>query len=421
MSGRTLKVQRRDAWRFASLTRSHTHDPRVDVVHGPLKTTGVDLVQSILVLVGSVVEQKALAETFWEFTPMAGEVDIIESVALGKPRVDRAAGIIHDVKLLGKNSANNNGKRQYTDSAMEKAVTLYEGASVNLDHDLKGGSRKVEDRFGKAENVKFIKGEGLRGDLRYNVEHPRANQVAWFAEHMPDALGFSPHQRGACRMVGGVEMVEEIKSVRCVDLVADPATTKSLFESVTSTSAAAAVILDDATLSKADKVRRIQELLEGSETPNPTPPKKDKPMDKNELTLDLVESRPDLVQALIAKQADAQRVKTLTEEVANLQKKLDDAAAATALANRKAANEKLLTEAKLPAQLITPHFKTLIENAPDDTTVKALIEDRKLLIGTVNRPRAADPTSVDASDRKVLGLAGERPDSKSFAAGLKGR
>ena len=47
-------------------------------------------------------------------------------------RVDREAGILYGVKVLGFESRNN---RSYKRSAVAQAVKLYEGAKVNIDHD----------------------------------------------------------------------------------------------------------------------------------------------------------------------------------------------------------------------------------------------------------------------------------------------
>jgi len=418
-SGREFRFRRRAADRFASLHKSPTGDPRVSLVHGPLRVSGVDAVQSIVVqLVGSVDQAKQLAESFWEFAPMAAnESDIIESVRMDKSQVDAAAGLIRNVKVVGFKSANNDGKREYAPAGLRKAAPLYEGIQVNIDHDRKGTERRVADRFGKLEQIKFVESDGLRGDLRYNVKHPLAGQVAWFAENMPEALGFSHHTRGSCRMQGGVEIVEEIKAVRCVDIVADPATTRSLFESEGGLSESVQAVLADSALDTVAKVRRITELLEGSETPIHTPPpRKTMTITKEDITLELVEARPDILAAINAKGETATKIKELTEANATLQKKLDEQAAATALATRKAANEKLLTEAKLPPQLITPLFKKQVEEAADDATAKLLIEDRKALAGAVNRPRAADQNAVSQHETTSIPT-----DLKALAAGFKGR
>lgn len=152
---------------------------------------------------------------------------LTETVATGG-RVDRAAGIIRDVRVLGRSSSNG---REYTSDAVQAAVPLYEGASVNIDHPAKPQeSRGVTSRFGELRNVRFERG-GLTGDLHYLKSHPLAEMVVECAERMPGKLGLSHNVEGRTSRSHGTLIVEEIVKVRSVDLVADPATTKGLFES----------------------------------------------------------------------------------------------------------------------------------------------------------------------------------------------
>jgi hypothetical protein len=73
---------------------------------------------------------------------------------------------------------------------------------------------------------------GVYADLHFLKSHPLAARVCEAAERMPEVLGFS--QNATTIQVpdghGGV-VHESIKRVRSVDLVADPATTQSIFES----------------------------------------------------------------------------------------------------------------------------------------------------------------------------------------------
>lgn len=139
-------------------------------------------------------------------------------------------GILRNVKILGFDSAN---RRRYTEEAVNSALGLYENAKVNLDHPANGPNapRSVLERFGKLVGV-HMEGTGLRGDLHYNPKHPRAAEIAWYAEHMPDMLGLSHNAVGEGRTIGGIFVIEKIHSVRSVDLVADPATTKGLYEAM---------------------------------------------------------------------------------------------------------------------------------------------------------------------------------------------
>ena len=82
-------------------------------------------------------------------------------------RIDRAAGVIRGVKLLGFESRNG---RRYLPEALAQAVGLYEGAKVNVNHP-KGNplaARDYQDRLGRIRNVAVRPGEGVFGDLHFN-------------------------------------------------------------------------------------------------------------------------------------------------------------------------------------------------------------------------------------------------------------
>ena len=142
-------------------------------------------------------------------------------------RVDREKGLIPGVKLLGTMSRKG---RQYPAAVMAKALPLYEGMRVNVDHVDPGQRRSLRDRIGLVKNV-TLKEDGLYGDFHFNPKHPLAEQIAWDAENAPQNLGFSHDTRGATRNQGGKVVVESIDKVLSVDLVANPATTAGLFES----------------------------------------------------------------------------------------------------------------------------------------------------------------------------------------------
>jgi hypothetical protein len=145
-------------------------------------------------------------------------------------RVDREAGVIYGVKVLGRKSRNG---REYTDAAWDSAVRILEGAMVNIDHDAGKDKlgRRVSSRFGKL--VKLRKeADGVYADLHYLRSHPMAEQVLEAAERMPEVLGLSQDATVAGERRGdGTLLVHEVLAVRSVDVVADPATVTSLFES----------------------------------------------------------------------------------------------------------------------------------------------------------------------------------------------
>ena len=74
---------------------------------------------------------------------------------------------------------------------MAKALPLYEGMRVNVDHVDPGQRRSLRDRIGLVKNV-TLKEDGLYGDFHFNPKHALAEQIAWDAENAPQNLGFSP-------------------------------------------------------------------------------------------------------------------------------------------------------------------------------------------------------------------------------------
>lgn len=169
---------------------------------------------------------KTTTATATTTAPAPVEIELLE-VQQTPMRVDREKGIIYGVKILGYDSKNG---RSYLPEAARKGIRFYEGRQVNIDHPEKAGQpRKVADRFGRFQDVKE-QSDGLFGNLHYLTKHAMAEQVAEAAEKMPQVLGMSHNSTGRVVNRGGKYIVEEIISVRSVDLVADPATTEGLFE-----------------------------------------------------------------------------------------------------------------------------------------------------------------------------------------------
>jgi hypothetical protein len=166
------------------------------------------------------VEGTLMTETLQEFFDSRG-------VAV---RVDRQAAVIRGVKILGFQSRNG---RTYLPEALSQAAALYEEARVNVNHPKgnPGGPRDYQDRIGIIRNVAVRAGEGLFADLHFNPKHSLAEQLVWDAEHAPENVGFSHNVQAQTRRLGGRLVVEAITKVQSVDLVADPATTRGLFES----------------------------------------------------------------------------------------------------------------------------------------------------------------------------------------------
>lgn len=144
-------------------------------------------------------------------------------------RVDRAAGVLRGVKLIGLDSLNG---RRYRPQALAAAIGLYEGAKVNVNHPQGGplAPRDYRDRLGVIRQVEFRPEEGLFGNLHFNPKHAVAEQLAWDADHNPRNVGFSHNVLARLTRDGAETLVEAITHVQSVDLVADPAATQGLFE-----------------------------------------------------------------------------------------------------------------------------------------------------------------------------------------------
>jgi hypothetical protein len=144
-------------------------------------------------------------------------------------RVDRGAGVLRGVKLIGLESSNG---RRYRPEALAAAVGLYEGAKVNVNHPQRDplAPRDYRDRLGVVRQVEFRPGDGLYGNLHFNPKHALAEQLAWDAENNPRNVGFSHNVLARLTRDGAQTIVEAITHVQSVDLVADPAATQGLFE-----------------------------------------------------------------------------------------------------------------------------------------------------------------------------------------------
>lgn len=145
--------------------------------------------------------------------------------------VDEDAGIIRNVKILGPKSRNG---RDYSVNAMEQASKFYEGIQVNIDHpdpNNPGKERGVVEGIGVIRSPRVEK-TGVYGDLHYLTKHRDSPVIVERAQKMPNTFGLSHNATGNVRSKDGRDVVEEIESVRSVDIVSDPATNSGLFESM---------------------------------------------------------------------------------------------------------------------------------------------------------------------------------------------
>lgn len=307
-------------------------------------------------------------------------------------KVDRENHVVRGVKLHGLISENG---REYTPGALRDALHFYEGAKVNIDHPDKANlnaPRGVGDRAGRIRGAHFIEGQGNFGDWHYNPKHALIEQILWDAEHEPENVGFSPVLKGRLVVRNGRSIVEAIQGVRSLDLVADPATTKGLFEQTD---------IEE------------QDMLES-------------------FTLDdLKTKRPDLVQAIIAEQKDGDDLVAKDRQIKTLREQVDLFETEKKLRDRQAAVDAKLSEAKLPDALVTEVFLESCYEADDARLVK-LIEDRKSLVGNMsngkmsngNMPNGERRSSSKplSKDQTALSESVSYPDqmeTKEFVAALR--
>lgn len=154
--------------------------------------------------------------------------------------VDRARGVIENVKVLGFKSRNNHGLQEaengteYTRECCERAVPLYEGADVLVDHATRRTeARGSADIFGQLRGVRLAE-DGIRADLHFLKSHPLADRVCEDVERGLGVYGLS-HDASAGRERFDRQnkrlVIESIAAVRSVDLVRKPATNRNLWES----------------------------------------------------------------------------------------------------------------------------------------------------------------------------------------------
>ena len=292
-------------------------------------------------------------------------------------QADRERGIIRGVKILGVHSRNG---RTYLAEALDRAVSLYESAKVNVNH-AKGapsGPRDYQDRIGVIRNVTARADEGLFGDFHFNPKHTLAEQLLWDAEHAPQNVGFSHNVQARTAKRGDRIVVEAITKVQSVDLVADPATTHGLFESAGN---------DTQTVEEVDR-NGTQSL--------------------KSLTADqLKEMRPDLIEELLAE--TQKRINQLQEDIEQLRSAESDRrkreTVQTLLAEYGLSGGKEATDA-WQRHLVTESFVESLMRADDEPTMRQLIQERVQLVHDIAGRSDGRPVS-----REQTHLYTRQPDT----------
>lgn len=179
-----------------------------------------------------LIRENALIGQVFEHTatpaPQLADGEAMVTEAIGFEGSSVEDGVVRSVKLLGLKSKNG---LEYPLPVLEACKSLYDGAPVYVDHSL--GPRSYGDRLGIVSNpqVRSGDGAGLYGDVVYNEKHPVAEQFCYDARKKSARVGFSHNAIVRYKPGTNNTVVEAIRRVVSVDLVTDPATTKSIFES----------------------------------------------------------------------------------------------------------------------------------------------------------------------------------------------
>jgi hypothetical protein len=315
------------------------------------------------------------------------------------PQVDEEHGVLRGVKLLGLSSSNG---REYPKETVARAMTLYEGAKVNVNHPDgadPGQPRDYRDRIGVIRGPHLREAEaGLFGDFHFNPKHVLAEQLVWDAKHAPENVGFSHNVQGKVAKRNGRQVVEEIVRVQSVDLVADPATTRGLFETGGQEQGEEEEYMPDLTLESlqsdhADLVEaiRAEAIAEQSDS------------------TEIEKLKAENAKQAAEMQSLKEEVESLDKEKEAMTEKIDRFEAAEQHAKDVAAVDDLIKEAKLPEALVTDVFRTSLLKA-DEEGRKALIEDRQAMVKlqTGSTPKSKEQRMTE--DKSGI------TDSKGFVA-----
>ena len=249
-----------------------------------------------------------------------GETITETMVGVVEGTFDKKNLVIRDHVVLGPLSKN--GYR-YPKATQEAAIKdkIFEGAKAYLNHPSAkevGEARDVRDLIGEHRNIR-LKGEKTYSDLYLVNNRTVQDHIMPVAESHPHLIGSSVVIRGKMKKVeGDLPEIETIYACRSIDIVSEPATTNGLYES-----------------QRNEKVEDEVEL--------------------KDLTLEQLQTRTDLVEAILAGAKEKQRVSELEAELAESAKKLkesEEKLIAAQLKEAKTALESeissLVSEAKLP-------------------------------------------------------------------------
>jgi hypothetical protein len=272
---------------------------------------------------------------------------------------------------------------------------------VNVNHP-KGnpaGPRDYQDRIGTIRGVALRPGEGLFGDFHFNPKHALAEQLIWDAEHAPENVGFSHNVEARIGRRGDQVVVEAIVRVQSVDLVADPATTRGLFESAGSAGGGSE---GDSPIFAETKIGTVPETNTATVPEMKTgtdPAETARPLSLDDLKRDY----PELVESICREQA---------EELEQLRQEVERLSAFRVTCHRLGMAWRLLHEHGLPdpgwSQAMTEticgeRFLDSLLAAADERAMRELIEERSRLVRMLSGGRKDDaPSQPQSRDQHLV-------------------
>lgn len=269
--------------------------------------------------------------------------------AIKAGRIDREAGVIKGVKLMGFESKND--RRYNTPSAH-----LFDGVKVRLNHYAKEDDPNppdpgFEDIWATTVNS-IVTAEGVFADLKYNKAHPMVPTILWWAENQPNVGGFSPITWGMHTVDQNGETVITIMAVESVDLVDRPATTNGFFEEVHDMDPKEVVKLQESLVAKTAEAVTLSTSLATEKTAR-----------------EAAETRANEAEAKLTAAAEAERK-----------------------AVKRAERLKLIKDAELGE--VSSKFTEAVVAAADDETAKTIVETLKEKLGA---PRSVSSDANDAT------------------------
>lgn len=333
------------------------------------------------------------------------------------PNVDREAGVIRDVKVLG--SVSKNG-REYSQKAQKDACTILEGISVNIDHNRDNPNRER----GFMESVGTLNGLYLKPDGVYAKEfrvkktHPYAPVIFESAESFPKSFGLSINAEGEVGKVRGRWVVESIVTAQSVDVVGKPATTSGIFESESATESKSAdagkVRTVKITVKKlieqhgtAEQKTRLAKLLEDDSAMMDQPvdvaemPAADELEEGEESEYGPMDQINDAFVALVASVMTDSTLdlKAKIDQVTTILKTQDQLLNGTADASKMEAEIDTMTEGYAATKAMTESINALRKTLEESTKRQAATDARLLLVESNRKPLPERVKAlVDAKD-----------------------